>query len=315
MSPRDGRAMGPWGRAAVAALAVCLLAGCSRARTSDLERSTRAAELADVLREEALKVEDAALRERLVSGLILLRDLVAPESVLKGSGPTPGAPKLPQPAGAAEPAPPWATMFAPRSLVIGFFTRARNFDEVPGPDGLEVRVQPLDQFGDPTKAVGSYRIELFAYRPRSGEKRGERLGHWFVSVLDAEANRRYYDPVDRSYVFPLLWNREIPAGTPVIVQATYYPPGGFTEKLFAQRLIRIEAEPSAPAKTAPEGSAPAAEAPAGPPAGTAEGSALPQGAVPASPSGSGRAEEGPAVPVPGRSGEDAEPASTTPTTR
>ena len=137
------------------------------------------------------------------------------------------------------PAPEWATLFAPRSLVIGFFSQSKNFDDVPGHDGLEVRLQPLDQFGDPTKAVGSYRIEVFRRRSHTGEERGGRLGHWFVSVLDAEANRRYYDPVDRSYVFPLLWDKAIPPGTPVIVQATYYPPGGFTEKLFAQRLIRI----------------------------------------------------------------------------
>lgn len=130
-------------------------------------------------------------------------------------------------------------MFAPQSLVVGFFTRSKNFDNVPGDDGLEVRLQPLDQFGDPTKAIGSYRIEVFTYRLQSGEKRGDRLGHWFVAILDAAGNRKYYDPVDRSYVFPLLWDKEIEAGTAVIVQATYYPPGGFTEKLFAQRVVKI----------------------------------------------------------------------------
>ncbi len=133
-------------------------------------------------------------------------------------------------------------MFAPASLIVGFFTRSKDFDGVPGDDGLEVRLQPLDQFGDPTKAVGSYRIEVFQYEPHSDDKRGVRLGHWFVGVTDVESNRKYYDPVDRSYVFPLLWETPIKAGTSVVVQATFYPPAGFTEKLFAQRVIRIGGE-------------------------------------------------------------------------
>jgi len=228
-----------WRTAAVAGLAACILVGCSRAPTPTPERERLVAELSDALREQALEVEDPGRRERLVTGLIQLRGLVVRDSVLKPTGFAQGGPDLPEPPGGMMLVPEWATMFAPRTLVIGFFTQSKNFDGVPGPDGLEVRLQPLDQFGDPTKAVGAYRIEVFEHRTRTGEKRGTRLGHWFVSVLDEKVNRRYYDPVDRSYVFPLLWDSEIAPGTPVIVQATYYPPGGFTEKLFAQRLIRI----------------------------------------------------------------------------
>ena len=228
-----------WRTVAAAVLVAGLLAGCSRGRERSPGRDRLVAELADALREQALDVEDPVRRERLVTGLIQLRDLVSSDSVLKGRSVPESDLDLPEPPGGKMPAPEWATMFAPRSLVIGFFTQSTNFDDVAGPDGLEVRLQPLDQFGDPTKAVGSYRIEVFEQRIRTGEPRGNRLGHWFVSVLDAKANRRYYDPVDRSYVFPLLWDHEIAAGTAVIVQATYYPPGGFTEKLFAQRLIQI----------------------------------------------------------------------------
>jgi len=236
---RRGRA------AAVAALVaaaagLCLAAGCTRGPSASVERDRRVVELTDVLRREALQVQDETRRERLVTGLIQLRDLMVKPPLLKPSEAHTGAsPELPEPEAGSAPAPEWATLFAPRSLVIGFFTCSRNFDDVPGDDGLVVCVQPLDQFGDPAKAVGWYRLEVFAYRTHTGEKRGGRLGHWIVSVLDAETNRRYYDPVDRAYVFPLVWDHPIDPGTPVIVQATYYPPGGFTEKLFAQRLIRI----------------------------------------------------------------------------
>jgi hypothetical protein len=228
----------------LAGIALLLGAGCTLWQGPSSGQQAMAAELADALRDEALKVSDNGQRERLVQGLTQLREMmggVPTESPAEPgrAEPPAGEPRLPQPVGGNRPAPPWATLFAPTSLVIGFFTRSRDFDGEPGDDGLEVRLQPLDQFGDPTKAVGSFRIEIFKYRLHSGEKRGERLGHWFVSVLDVESNRRYYDPVDRSYVFPLLWSAPIEAGTVVIVQATYYPPGGFQEKLFAQRVIKV----------------------------------------------------------------------------
>jgi hypothetical protein len=217
-------------------------AGCSLSRAPPYDRQALAADLADSLREEALKLPDDGRRERLVTGLIQVRELLVGETILKPSAGGASGPVLPEPEGGAAPAPKWATLFAPASLVIGFFTRSKDFDGQPGDDGLEVRLQPLDQFGDPTKAVGSYRIEVFQYRLRSSERKGTRLGHWFISVLDAESNRKYYDPVDRSYVFPLLWETPLEAGTAVIIQATYYPPGGFQEKLFAQRVIKIGPE-------------------------------------------------------------------------
>jgi len=241
---------------AVAVMTLALLAasGCGTVRSEPAPRELqKAAELADVLREEALSLPQDAARERLVTGLIQLRDLVNPEF----SGPpepgrqTPavaGATGAPAPVGRApagleddQPAAGWTAMFAPKSLVIGFFTQSKSFGGPGGAEGLEVRIQPLDQFGDPTKAIGAYRIEVFEYRPRSGEKRGNRLGHWYVTVLDADSTRKYYDSVDRSYVFPLLWDKPIAAGTSVIVQATFYPPDT-EEKLLAQRVIKIGAE-------------------------------------------------------------------------
>ena len=235
------------GTVVLAALAAALAAGCTASTSTWSERQQMEIGLVNALREEALKVPLPGQRERLVSGLTQLRLLMEEETALRPAELVSAAPVIPgaeagAPAGPAAPAAlAWATMFAPKNLVISYFTKSRDFDGQPGDDGLEVRLRPLDQFGDPTKAVGSYRIEVFAYRPLSGEKRGERLGHWFVSVLDAKSNRKYYDGVDRCYVFPLLWDHEIKAGTDVIVQATYYPPGGSQDKLFAQRVIRIGA--------------------------------------------------------------------------
>jgi hypothetical protein len=230
--------------AGLLALGLLSATGCSMSHPVEPQRQVAAAELADVLRDEAQKLPDAAARDRLVTGLVQVRQLLTePESPLKGDEqPKPGDPKLPTPPGGARPNAVWSTMFMPANLVIGFFTRSRDFDGAPGDDGLEVRLQPVDQFGDPTKAVGSYRIEVYEYRVHSTDKRGVRLGHWFVPVLDIESNRKYYDSVDRSYVFPLLWDKPIKAGTSVIVQATYYPPAGFQQKLVAQRVVKVGGE-------------------------------------------------------------------------
>jgi len=239
--------MAQWVRAAVLgvlAAAGLLPAGGCEGWGSPMrdDRRRLAIELADALRQEALQLPDEQPRDRLVTGLGQLRDVLIGEVEIKPLDSGEAGPSLPEPEGGLGPIPPWASLFTPRTLVIGFFTRSRNFDQYPGDDGLEVRVQPIDQFGDPTKAVGSYRVEAFAYRTKSTSKRGRRLGHWFVAVLDVESNRTYYDPIDRSYVFPLLWEESLPAGMLVIVQATYYPPGGFDEKLIAQRVIKIGAE-------------------------------------------------------------------------
>ena len=137
VTPGRSRADCRWWIAAIGVMAACLTAGCARTRSETSRRDRLAAELAETLRQEALEVEEASRRERLVTGLIQLRDLMGGAAVLKPTGPAPGGPDVPEPAGGSAPAPEWAMMFAPRSLVVGFFTRSRNFDEAPGDDGLE----------------------------------------------------------------------------------------------------------------------------------------------------------------------------------
>jgi len=191
-------------------------------------------DLADILRAEALRLpEKEEQREKLVSGLVQMREVLS-----QAPAPSEPPPVLPEPAGGPGPVPEWARMFAPKSILVSYFTQTKDFDHEPGDDGLEVYVQPLDQFGDPTKAVGTFRIEVFEHRPRTGEPRGVRRAHWVVQVLDAASNRRYYNPVRHAYVFPLQWASNIPAGTPIIVQVIFYPPGGFNEKLLAERQMK-----------------------------------------------------------------------------
>jgi len=223
----------------LAGVILVLAAGCTTSQ-GRFEREKMVVDLADTLREEALNLPQDAQRERLVSGLIQMRELMMSDTILKPVEASPEAPRLPRPEGGVKSDTAWTATFAPKSIVIGFFTKSKSFTGQEGDEGLEVRLQPLDQFGDPTKAVGWYRVEVFAYRAMSSDKRGDRLGHWIVNVLDADSQRKYYDRVDRCYVFPLLWEKGVEPGKAVVVQATYYPPGGFEKKLFAQRVIKLE---------------------------------------------------------------------------
>lgn len=226
---------GSWvGPLVVGLLPVVMAAGCFAPAPSGPKRQKMVVELADALWEEALSIPQDSQRQRLVTGMAQLRELVTPEPALK---PTSGAAGEPNPSRGADP-----SLFVPTSMVIGFFTKPRSFGNQGGDRGLEVRLQPLDQFGDPVKAVGSFRIEVFACREEGGEKRGERLGHWFIPLMTVEANRTYYDRVDRCYVFPLLWEKGAALPKAVVVQATYYLPSEYREKLSAQRVIKLEGE-------------------------------------------------------------------------
>jgi len=215
-------------------------AGCTQTaeRSDDTMRRARAAQLTRAIEEDAAQVPDEAQRERLTKGLAQVRGVLGTSPMDEVyAAPGTGAGEAPSP----------SAMFEPKSLVIGFFTQSKDFDGKPGQDGIEVCVEPLDQFGDPAKAVGRFRIEVFENRQHTTEPRGDRLGHWVIELLDAASNRKYYDQIDRSYVFPLMWQTPIAAGRSVIVQATFYPyreagtgtEGGFGEKLIAQRVITI----------------------------------------------------------------------------
>jgi len=217
-------------------LLIVIAAGCAAPAPGGPNRQKMVVELADALWEEALSVPQDSQRQRLVTGMTQLRELVTPQPALKPTGAAAGEPN---PARGADP-----LLFAPTSMVIGFFTKPRSFGNQGADRGLEVRLQPLDQFGDPVKVVGSFRIEVFACREEGGENRGERLGHWFIPLMTVESNRTHYDRVDRCYVFPLLWEKGVAPPKAVAVQAAYYLPNEYRERLSAQRLIKLEEEKS-----------------------------------------------------------------------
>lgn len=122
----------------------------------------------------------------------------------------------------------------PEKVRVDSFTRFKASPEVPDEDGnqpadvLEARVQVLDADGNPMRAVGKFRIELYRFAKRSPDPRGGRLAIWNVDVQGRDDNRRYFDTLINGYTFNLdLESRNLlEKGSRYIVEATFIRPDG-----------------------------------------------------------------------------------------
>ena len=92
---------------------------------------------------------------------------------------------------------------------------------------LEARIEFVDDVGDPLKAAGDLRLELFpAGRP--GEPApGKPLYTWNASILTRAANQSLYDPVTRTYLLRLTLDPGVtgPGRPPVRLRVLFIPPG------------------------------------------------------------------------------------------
>ncbi len=143
-----------------------------------------------------------------------------------------GRPQVPSGSSDRVPVPAPVNLLLPQSVHIHPFTRTRTFDAQGGIRGIEVLVAPQDAFGDPTKAFGDFRIELYEYTPQGPRNRGPLRARWEVSVLDPEANRVHWDS-SLAYKFRLRWNQPLPVGKRYILAVTFDSP--FTDRLFTER--------------------------------------------------------------------------------
>ena len=87
------------------------------------------------------------------------------------------------------------------------FTKVQRPDPAAqNPGYIEACVELHDQFGDPLKAVGEFRFELFKYRPTFADPRGPRFtvnGLQTFDLTGLDANQQHWNPITRSYKIPL----------------------------------------------------------------------------------------------------------------
>lgn len=84
-----------------------------------------------------------------------------------------------------------------------YLTKPRDFEGSGDADGLEVILTTLDSFGDSVKCVGTFHFDLHTLRMASGDKLGEQIAHWPVTINSDKTLVQYWDRLTRSYRFPL----------------------------------------------------------------------------------------------------------------
>lgn len=124
-------------------------------------------------------------------------------------------------------------LLLPKKLEIHPFTQTGAFDDSPG--GIHARIQARDAFDDPTKAFGTMRFELYAFKPQHHGPRGARIGQWEISIAKPDRNLTHWNRHFRSYEFKLGSNVPLVTGRRYVLVATFISP--FTPRLSTQREI------------------------------------------------------------------------------
>src|SRR5437763_1601434 len=67
-------------------------------------------------------------------------------------------------------------MFGPTTMRIHpTFTQVKDWTGDSKPDGVEAFLELSDQFGEPTRATGTIRFELYSFHEAEEERRGKQL--------------------------------------------------------------------------------------------------------------------------------------------
>jgi hypothetical protein len=128
-------------------------------------------------------------------------------------------------------------LLLPKSINIHPFTVTRTFDKAGGIRGIDVRVEAFNSFHEATKTFGSFRFEIYTFKPNSLDPKDALSGIWEIkpSLLDPKENLRYWNRSQQMYEFKLQWDKPIPVGQKFVLVAVFTSP--FTHRLTAQRVF------------------------------------------------------------------------------
>ena len=131
------------------------------------------------------------------------------------------------------------------------FTQLRKSQEkLERPDTLDVFVEMRDQFGDPIKATGKFRFEIYMYKQKaSTDRRGQRFplkGLQWVDLTDPVLNQEHWDKITRCYHFTLQLS-ELPGEIEqLVLQVTYLNNSDYR----LEDMLTLPFPDSPPARTA-----------------------------------------------------------------
>ena len=96
------------------------------------------------------------------------------------------------------------------------------------PPGIVASVQLKDQFGDPIKALGMFRFEIYRYRSAVSDPRGERFtvnGKQEFDLTHVKKNQKCWDSITRSYHLDLKLPPEaatLKKNQKIVLQVTFF---------------------------------------------------------------------------------------------
>jgi hypothetical protein len=113
-----------------------------------------------------------------------------------------------------------AKLFGPKSMrVHPTFTRVKDWTGDGKPDGIEAVVELQDEFGEPTRAIGSVMFELYTYRPTHPDVRGRRVPEvWVWPLARRNEQTAHWSRALRAYTFKIPFD---PGRSPLVLEATF----------------------------------------------------------------------------------------------
>ena len=126
-------------------------------------------------------------------------------------------------------------LLLPRAVRIHPFTGTRTFDQAGGVKGIDVRIEALDSYGDPTKAFGQFYFALHQYVAGNPDPKGKRIATWEENLLEPNKNLLHWDSITRTYEFKLQWYHAIPVGSKFVLAVSFTSP--FSERKFAEHVF------------------------------------------------------------------------------
>jgi len=141
------------------------------------------------------------------------------------------SPRVPAPIEVPEP----LHLLLPQKIEMHPFTGTRVFSGAGGVTGIDVRIEAKDAYGDPAKAFGKFRFELFHHKTNSPDPKGRRVAFWNIDVEDPKVNRRHWNSTFKTYQFKLQWAQSIPIGSKFVLTAVF--DSRFGGRLFHERIF------------------------------------------------------------------------------
>ena len=130
------------------------------------------------------------------------------------------------------------SLLMPVKIIVDPITGLKSFDDDDEPDGVMVALRAVDAFGDRVKIAGSVLIELYEFRPASGEPKGREIEQWEIQLASAKDQRRYWNRFAEMYDLPLMLSPQTLASArpgKYVVEVTYNNPLG--EHMVAQHIF------------------------------------------------------------------------------